>query len=88
MDLIRYSEQIAKKSYHCDACRFIFEDYREEYYTSDELLVLEGIKSDKQKVLAGQRYIKQIISDCGDFYVFRARIDAHNLCLKYDMYRD
>jgi len=83
------SRPVARKHYSCDACPWVFNgDIGPEYYTADELLLIDAARADGMKILPGQVYVKQTLKDGGELLTYRARVDMHSLCLKYDMFSD
>ena len=89
MELINESTPVARKHYNCDACEWTFNgDIGPEFYTADELLLIDAAKADKRKILPGQQYVKQTLRDGRELLTYRARVDMHKICLKYDMFLD
>ena len=80
MNIIRESEQVAKKFYNCDACH-IWDNsgYGQKDVTPDDWLIVEACKADKWKIVPCQKYLK-VIYDDGGLTTYRARIDMDNLC--------
>lgn len=90
MELIgEETKPVARKDYDCDACPWIFNgDIGPDYYTADELLIIDAALADKGKIKKGQQYVRQTLKDGRDLITYRARIDMHDICLKYDIYQD
>ena len=81
------STPIAAKDHECVACEFILANGIDgNGFTRPELRALSKAKSNKWKIVKGQKYIKQ--NNVGDdgFYTFKAIPELHEICLKYDMY--
>jgi len=80
---------VAQKDYDCDASPWIYNgDMNRDCYEYHELRDIVRAKRDGYMIKKGMRYIKQTLKDRGDIYTFRARLDMHDLCLKYDIYED
>jgi len=84
-------ERTARKFYDCDAS-YHWRNYGppppDVPLTADELLMLEGVKADKWKILPGQRYRYVVQRDGRQLAVYRARLDMDSLCQKHDLYDD
>ena len=86
MILLKNKTQKAKKEYSCDACVWLFEsDYRYGLTISEYRSIIKAQRNGC-KILAGEKYVYQCGIYEGDFYVFRAIPDIHEICLKYEMY--
>lgn len=86
-ELIRESTPIARRHYPCEASHWINQsNFGDEEFEPDELLLLSAAKADRFKIRPGTRYLNQVQRVDGRIENFRARIDMHNLCLKYELY--
>jgi len=78
---------IARKEHFCDACQIIMNCGISGYgYTISELREIVKAKRNGYKIIKGQKYIYQVNIYDGDFGVFKAIPEMHDLCLKYDLY--
>lgn len=85
--VIRDARPIAKKDYSCDACDYILKNGIDgNNYPISELRKIVKAKMNGYKILKGERYVMQVNKLDGDFYVFRAIPEMHELCLKYELY--
>ena len=84
---LRSEERVARKHHWCSAWEwFSMSNYGKQDVTPDEWLVIEGVMADSGRILPGQKYVYQSGVADGEFYEFKARLDMHNICLKYDLY--
>ena len=87
--LITETMPIARKDYPCEGAEWIARAaYPDSEYDADDLAVIKQAKAEGNKILKGTKYIhiKGIFD--GEWSVFRARIDLHNICEKYGCYPD
>jgi hypothetical protein len=86
-ELIRESTPVARKHYPCEASHWINQaNWGASDFEPDEQLLLSAAEADRFKIRPGTRYLYQVQRVDGRLEVFRARIDMHNLCLKYELY--
>ena len=89
MRVLSDDEVQARKFYTCDAyvawCQAGPSDAE---VAPDERLVLEGVRADKGKIRAGQRYRRVRFNDGNGIEVWRARLDMNSLCHKYELFDD
>lgn len=89
MRVLSDNEVQAKKFYDCDA----YEAWQQAGIQDgelkpDERLVLEGVRADKGKIRAGQRYRRVRFNDGNGIEVWRARLDMDSLCQRYELFDD
>jgi len=91
MTIIESRFQKAKKDYICDACDSLC-DYLFESeitgFTIAEYRAIVRAKRNRFMIKKGQEYLRQANVCGGDFMVFRAIPEIHDICLKYDIYQD
>jgi len=92
-DLVSQVTPIARKDHWCDASLWFREGLLGYYpsctgLTFGELREVVIARQEGWKILKGQRYIKQAVSDGGTLYTFKARPTIHQICIKYDIYPD
>lgn len=78
----------ARRSYPCDACHFVFEHVNQGVFTPDEYRYIVRAKRNDCMIQPGQKYIKQVAVIDGDFGVFRAIPEMHDIAHKYDLYQE
>jgi hypothetical protein len=89
MRVLSDNEVQAKNFYDCDAyVAWQQAGPPDSELTNDERLVLDGVRADKGKIRAGQRYRRVRFNDGNGIEVWRARLDMDGLCQKYDLYDD
>lgn len=80
----------ARKERHCDAMNWLWDSGMLQGirtgFTFSELRLIAMAKADNSKIKRGQPYLQQISIQGGDFCVFNAREEIHEICLKYDVY--
>lgn len=86
-ELIRESTPVARHHYPCQASHWINQaSLPDSEFEPDELLLLSAAKADRYKIRPGQKYVYQVQRVDGLIETFRARLDMHNICLKYELY--
>lgn len=84
---LQYKIRTARKHHVCLACYWFDRScYGQQDMDPDDWLIVEACKSDKWKIIPGQRYLYSVGIDGGEFTEFKGRLDMHNICLKYDLY--
>lgn len=78
----------ARRSYPCDASRYVLEYVNEGMFTIDEYRYIIRAKRNGYMIQPGQKYVKQVAVWNGDFGVFRAIPEMHDIAWKYDLYPD
>ena len=79
--------QKARKEYDCQACDWLNQSNLSVYDLSDEeLAVIDKAKTEGGKILKGSLYTKTSGKWEGEFDVFRARLDIHDICLNHEIY--
>jgi len=87
MTILRNSNPTARKDYFCDACEYILNNGINGLgWTISELRIIVKAKRKGYKIIKGEKYIHQVGIYNGDFGVFKAIPEIHELCLKYDLY--
>jgi len=87
-DIFTDTDPVAKKDYHCDACRYWLSNMGENEFDGDDLLLYQAAKTDGIKIKKGTKYVKREGKWDGEWCTFRARVDMNNLCIKLDLYND
>lgn len=87
-EVIWTSQQVARKSYPCDASIWIYETqaWQDYDFTYAELRIIAKMRRNGWRILKGQRYIKQVSVLDGKLIVWRGLPEIHQICLKYDIY--
>ena len=79
------SKPSARKAYECDACEWLINVGTDDL-SEDELTLYEQAKNESFSIQPGQTYVKVEGIWDGEFTVFRARPEIHELCIKYNIY--
>jgi hypothetical protein len=79
--------QKAKKDYVCNACEWLFESELTGFSIAEYRAMVKA-RRNRYMIKKGQEYLRQANVCGGDFMVFRAIPEIHDICLKYDMYQD
>lgn len=84
-ELIKQTTPKARKEYNCMASEWISNEEHDIFaeMTFSEKKILAKAWREKCKILPGQKYIRQCMKEDGELYTYRARIDMHDICLKY-----
>ena len=83
------SEPKAQKEYPCDAWEsFLRSSYAEFDFSPKDWAVIQEAKVEGGRILIGSQYLKRKGLWEGAASTFRARMDLHKICLKYDLYDD
>lgn len=77
---------VARKDHDCDACAWLDNELPDLTYSEAKAWV--RAKRDGLKIKKGQTYFKSVSVYDGKNYCFRARLDIHAICLKYDTYKE
>jgi len=83
-ELISETFQAARKEYNCMACEWLFNnlaDYWDEMTYSEKKAAVRAAQN-KERILPGQKYVRQFVRDGGDVYTYRAIPDIHAICLR------
>jgi len=91
--VLKQKIQIASRNYPCDACENLTVDdfmHRPDNYKVSyaDKRILVKIRQEGFKVLKGTQYLYQVGVFDGDFYAIHCRLDAVDICEKYDLYDD
>jgi DNA gyrase inhibitor GyrI len=74
---------IAKKEYNCDASAWLDNDGKcTDDMTPEQIKIYDSARAERFKIKAGSQYIKQTGMIGGEWAVYRARIDMHELAIK------
>ena len=81
----------AKKIHDCDASYHVISECISNIM--DELTFKEKracvrMKNAKMKILPGTKYIRQANIIDGDFYVWKADLEMHQICVRLDLYEE
>jgi len=86
-ELSTESIPISRKIYNCQAAEFL--SYGNKYeFEQEDIKIIEDARLQDFKILKGTKYFKIKGKYDGEFSTFRARLDIHNICIKYDLYPD
>ena len=86
INVLREEYPVARKDHNCSACEWIREDMRD--FTFAELREIVIAKRNGWKIKKGQKYIKQINICDGDFGVYKAIPEIHDICIEHDMFEN
>jgi len=81
----------AKKVHQCDAYYFWISECIHDIFselTFKEKRAIARMKSQKGKIIPGQKYIRQANIFNGDFCKFKADIEMDNICHRLDLYTE
>lgn len=89
--ILKNKVKTAAKNYSCAACEHILNSdllsFPKEYEVSfADMRTLVKIRKENYQVLKGTKYIYQVGIFDGDFYAVQCRLDAVDICKKYDLY--
>jgi hypothetical protein len=87
MELISETRQKANKEYNCDACELV-EGCNMVTFSLEEKRQIANAMKNNQKIQKGEMYIRQCVKDSGGLYTFRAILEIHKICCKYELYVD
>lgn len=89
MTVLSRKTPIARKSYLCDACEaFRRAGIGDDELSKDDLLIVQGARADKWRILAHRQYVKHTYKDGGDLMTYRARIDMDALANRLELFSD
>jgi hypothetical protein len=84
--VIGQTEQKAKKIHHDDGSQYF--DYEIIGITEDEIKEIEHSKNNKWQILPGEVYVRQVVVDGGDFWVYKSRKYIFDITSKYRLFDD
>ena len=85
--VLNESNPKAKRDMTCDAAPWVLDAIDGGViFTFSELRAIAKHKKCKFIIKKGDTYIKQNNKMDGNFYTFRAIIDLHDMCIKYNLY--
>lgn len=80
---------VARKEYRCEASDWILNcGLGEDDFSPEHWDLIEKARLEKWKIIPGTQYVKAEGKWEGDFTVYRARKDLHQICLDYDLYQE
>ena len=88
LTIIHQSTQKANKNYICDACNFLFSYSNYDGFTFTEKRAVVKARTNRQKILKGEMYIRQFNTDGGNTWTFRAIPEIHKICINHELYWD
>ena len=87
MPLIKDEIRTARKSYPCGAYHWInWSCYGEPDFEPEDWATIKAAEADGFKIKSGMQYLYQASVDGDGWAEFRARLDMHEICRKYDLY--
>lgn len=88
-ELERTSTPKARKEYPCEALDAINSSgYRKADFAPEDWATIEAARASGGRIAKGDRYLLTEGKWEGEFTNFRARIDLHEICIKYGLYGD
>ena len=88
MIILSESSHIADKDHHCSACDWLCQVLHDFKFTFAERRDIVKARKDGWMIKKGKKYIVQNNVACGEFYVFKAIPEIHDICLDYDLYEE
>ena len=93
MEVLSHAIRTARKEYRCNACEWIVNcdimDFPSDYgVTFSDKRKLVKIRQERYKILKGTKYIDYNIKDGGEISNVKSRLDANDICQKYELYED
>ena len=83
------SRPVARKEYKCDAAEWYLKNSGgKEDFEPEDWAKIQSAAAEHFKIQQGQQYVYQAGICEGEFCTFKAKIDMHEICLKYDMYAE
>lgn len=83
------SKPVARKTYKCQAWPWINNsDLTEHDFCHEDWSIIELAIAEGCMIRPGDMYVKRAGRWDGEFATFRARLDLHGICLKYNLYVD
>lgn len=86
--VLRQSFPVARKEHECSACAWLLNEGFPERIPISEYRHIVRAKRNGYKIIKGQKYIQQINIQDGEFYIYKAIPEIHEICLKYGYYDD
>ncbi|MBL4833607.1 MAG: hypothetical protein JKY26_06485 [Pseudomonas sp.] len=87
--LLRESRPVARKEYECDAAEwYINSNLGRHDFEPEDWAIIEKASAERFKILPGLPYVRQSGIYEGELCTFKARIDMHGICLKYEIYEE
>lgn len=87
MPLMTSEIRTARKSYPCGAYYWINRsNYGDADFSPQDCAILKAAEKDGFMILPGMKYMYQTSVDGDGWGEFRARLDMHEICRKYDLY--
>jgi len=90
-EMLSQKIRTARKEYNCNACEWIMNSdimtdpsYFEVTFSDKRKLV--KIRQEHFKILKGTKYIDYNGKDGGELFNAKSRIDANDICQKYELY--
>jgi len=90
-EVLSHAIRTARKEYQCNACEWltngdVMTDPSFFDISFDDKRKLVIIRRERYKILKGTKYIDANIKDGGKIYNVKSRIDADQICRKYELY--
>ena len=87
MPLMKDEIRTARKYYPCGAYHWInWSCYGESDFEPEDWAIIKAAEADGFKIKPGMQYLYQASVDGDGWAEFRARLDMHEICRKYDLY--
>jgi len=93
MEVLSHAIRTARKEYQCNACEWLTNgdvmtepSFFDITFADKRKLVI--IRRERYKILKGTKYHDVNIKDGGQIYNVKSRIDANEICQKYELYSD
>lgn len=88
-DFFDMSTQVARKNYSCDACQALLDSgYRMIDFTFSERKDIVRAQRKSWTIKKGQKYIRQVSVDNGEFSTYKAIPEIDKICFKYKLFSE
>lgn len=89
MNILTEEIRKANKEHHCLASYWwCNSNFGEGDVSPCDWKIIKSAEADRFKILKGENYLYQTFVYHGTIHTFKARLDMHNICCKYDLYPD
>jgi hypothetical protein len=85
---LRTTYPVARKKHDCNACDWIEPCLQDIFceLTFKEKRAIVRMKNQKCKIFPGQKYIYSVGVWNGDFCIYKADLEMHDICVQHDLF--